>query len=88
MRVFHLRANQGFELESVHFDFLAKFLLKHGHTWFQFAPVGHGTQVTWKAQIESTFPLRLFDHFLANRAQQNVQAGLEKLKTQLEQKKG
>ena len=88
MRVFHLRANQGFELESVHFDFLARFLLKHGHTWFQFEPAGQGTRITWRAQIESTFPLRLFDRFLARRAHQSVQDGLEKLKTQLEQKKG
>jgi carbon monoxide dehydrogenase subunit G len=83
-----MRVNQGFELESVHFNFLARFLLKHGHTLFQFELAGEGTQVTWKAQIESTPLLRLFDHFLARRAHQSVQVGLEQLKTRLEQKKG
>ena len=88
MRVFHVRVNQGFELETVHFDFLARFLLKHGHTLFQFEPAGQGTRVTWKAQIESTPLLRLFGHFLARRAYQSVQAGLEQLKALFEQKKG
>jgi hypothetical protein len=88
MRVFHVRVNQGFELESVHFAFLARFLLKYGHTLFEFEPAGQGTRVTWTAQIESTPLLRLFDHFLARRAHQSVQRGLEQLKTLLEQKKG
>ena len=88
MRVFHVRVNQGFELESVHFNFLSRFLLKYGHTLFQFEPAGRGTRVMWKAQIESTPLLRLFDHFLARRAHQRVQAGLEQLKALLEQKKG
>jgi hypothetical protein len=88
MRVFHVQVNQGFELESVNFDFLARFLLKSGHTLFQFEPAGQGTRVTWKAQIESTPLLRLVDHFLARRAHQGVQAGLEQLKALLEQKKG
>ena len=87
MKVFHVRVNQGFELESVHFDFLARFLLKYGHTLFQFEPAGQQTRVTWKAQIKSTPLLRPFDHFLARGARQNVQAGLEQLKTLLEQKK-
>jgi ribosome-associated toxin RatA of RatAB toxin-antitoxin module len=86
MRVFHVRINQGFELESVHFDFLARFLLKYGRTLFKFEPSGQGTRVTWKAQIESTPLLKLFDHFLTRRAYQNVQAGLEQLKTLLEKK--
>ena len=30
MRVFHAQANQSFELESVHFDFLARFLSSTG----------------------------------------------------------
>jgi Polyketide cyclase / dehydrase and lipid transport len=84
MRVFHVRVNQGFELETVHFDFIARFLLKHGHTLFQFEPVGQGTRVTWKAEIESTPLIRLFDHFLARRAHQSVQVGLEQLKGLLE----
>jgi ribosome-associated toxin RatA of RatAB toxin-antitoxin module len=88
MRVFHVQANQSFELESVHFDFLARFLLKHGHTLFQFEPAGQGTRVTWNAQIESAPLVRLFDRFLARRTHQNVQAGLEKLKILLEQNKG
>jgi ribosome-associated toxin RatA of RatAB toxin-antitoxin module len=88
MRVFHMQVNQGFELESVHFNFLARFLLKYGHTLFQFEPSGQGTRVTWNAQIESTPLLRIFDHFLARRAHQSVQAGLEQLKTRLEQTKG
>jgi ribosome-associated toxin RatA of RatAB toxin-antitoxin module len=62
MRVFHVQVNQSFELESVHFGFLARFLLKYGHTLFQFEPAGQGTRVTWNAQIESTPLLRLFDH--------------------------
>lgn len=88
MRVFHVRVNQSFELESIHFNFLARFLLKHGHTLFQFEPAGQGTRVTWKAQIESTPLVRPFDHILAGRAHKSVQTGLEKLKTLLEQKKG
>jgi ribosome-associated toxin RatA of RatAB toxin-antitoxin module len=88
MRVFHVQVNQSFELESVHFDFLARFLLKHGHTLFQFEPAGQGTRVTWHAKIESTPLVKLFDRFLARRAQRNVQAGLEQLKKRLEQKKG
>ena len=88
MRVFHVQVNQSFELESVHFDFLARFLLKYGHTLFQFEPAGQGTRITWKAQIKSPLLLRPFDHFLSRRAHQSVQAGLEQLKALLEQKKG
>ncbi len=58
------------------------------HDLFQFEPVGQGTQVTLKEQIEPTPLLKPFEHLVAKKAHQVGQALLEQLKTLLEQKQG
>ena len=88
VRVSHMQVNQGFETESIRLDFLARLLVKHTHALFQFEPVGQGTQVTLKEQIEPTPLLNPFEHLVAKRAHQLGQAALEQLKTLLEQKQG
>ena len=87
-RVSHMQANQSFETETIRIHFLGRLLVKHMHALFQFEPVGQGTQVTLKEQIEPTPLLKPFEHLVAKRAHQVGQAGLEQIKTLLEQKQG
>jgi len=83
-RVSHLHVNQGFETETIRIQFLGRLLVKHMHALFQFEPVGQGTRVTLKEQIEPTPLLKPFASLVARRAYQVEQAGLEHLKTQIE----
>jgi hypothetical protein len=87
-RVSHMQVNQGFETETIRIHFPGRLLVKHMHDLFQFEPVGQGTQVTLKEQIEPTPLLKPFEHLVAKRAHQVGQALLEQLKTLLEQKQG
>ena len=87
-RVSHMQVNQGFETETIRIHFPGRLLVKHMHDLFQFEPVGQGTQVTLKEQIEPTPLLKPFEHLVARRAHQVGQALLEHLKTLLEQKQG
>jgi hypothetical protein len=87
-RVSHMQVNQGFETETIRIHFPGRLLVKHMHDLFQFEPVGQGTQVTLKEQIEPTPLLKPFEHLVAKRAHQVRQALLEQLKTLLEQKQG
>jgi hypothetical protein len=55
-RVSHLQVNQGFETDTIRIHFPSRLLISHMHDLFQFEPVGQGTQVTLKVQIEPVFP--------------------------------
>jgi hypothetical protein len=87
-RVSHLQVNQGFETDTIRIHFPSRLLVKHMHDLFQFEPVGQGTQVTLKVQIEPSPLLKLFEHLVAKRARQQTQILLEHLKTRLEHKQG
>ena len=87
-RVSHLQVNQGFETDTIRIHFPSRLLVKHMHDLFQLEPVGHGTRVTLKEQIEPTPLLKPFEHLVAKRAHQHTQALLEHLKTLLEHKQG
>jgi len=87
-RVSHLQVNQGFETDTIRIHFPSRLLVKHMHDLFQFEPVGQGTQVTLKEQIEPTPLLKPFEHLVAKRTHQHTQALLEHLKTLLEHKQG
>lgn len=87
-RVSHLQVNQGFETDTIRIHFPSRLLVKHMHDLFQFEPVGQGTQVTLKEQIEPTPLLKPFEHLVAKRTYQHTQALLEHLKTLLEHKQG
>jgi len=84
----HVQVNQSLEMDSFHLEFLARLLVKHTHALFQFEPVGQGTQVTLKEQIEPTPLLKPFEHLVAKKVHQRAQAALEQLKTLLEHKQG
>jgi len=88
VRVSHVQVNHGFETESIRIHFPARFVVKHTHGMLQFEPVGQGTQVTLKEQVELTPFVKPFERLLARKAQQERQASLEQLKTLLEHKKG
>ena len=79
-RVSHMHVNQGFETETIRIHFPGRLLVKHMHDLFQFEPVGQGTQVTLKEQIEPTPLLKPFERLVARRANQVGQALLEQLK--------
>ena len=79
-RVSHMHVNQSFETETICIHFPGRLLVKHMHDLFQFEPVGQGTQVTLKEQIEPTPLLKPFEHLVARRARQVGQALLEQLK--------
>ena len=83
-RVSHLQVNQGFETDTIRIRFPGRLLVKHMHDLFQFEPVGQGTQVVLKVQIEPTPLLKPFEHLVAKRTHQHTQALLEHLKTLLE----
>jgi Polyketide cyclase / dehydrase and lipid transport len=87
-RVSHLQVNQGFETDTIRIHFPSRLLVKHMHDLLRFEPVGQGTQVTLKVQIEPTPLLRPFEHLVAKRTHQHTQALLEHLKTLLEHKQG
>ena len=87
-KVSHLQVNQGFETDTIRIHFPSRLLVKHMHDLFQFEPVGQGTQVTLKEQIEPTPLLKPFEHLVAKRTYQHTQALLEHLKTLLEHKQG
>jgi Polyketide cyclase / dehydrase and lipid transport len=87
-RVSHMQVNQGFETDTIRIHFPSRLLVKHMHDLFQFEPVGQGTQVTLKEQIEPTPLLKPFEHLVAKRTYQHTQALLEHLKTLLEHKQG
>ncbi len=88
VRVSHVQVNQGFETESIRIYFPTRFVLKHTHGMVQFEPVGQGTQVTLKEQLELRPFMKPFEQLIARKAQQEGQAALEQLKTLLEQRKG
>jgi len=88
VRVSHVQVNQGFETESIRIHFPARFVVKHTHGMVQFEPVGQGTQVTLKEQLELRPFMKPFEQLLAKKAHQESQAALEQLKTLLEHKKG
>ncbi len=88
VKVSHVQVNQGFETESIRIHFPTRCVLKHTHGRVQIDPVGQGTQLTLKEQLELSPFLKPFEHLLAKKAQQEIQAALEQLKTLLEQKKG
>lgn len=88
VRVSHVQVNQGFETESIHIHFPTRFLVKHTHGMIQFEPVGQGTQVTLKEQVDLRPFLKPFEPLIAKKAHQNSHAALEQLKKLLEQKKG
>jgi len=88
VRVSHVQVNQGFETESIRIHFPARFVLKHTHGMVQFEPVGQGTQVTLKEQLELRPFMKPFEQLIAKKAHQESQAALEQLKKLLEQKKG
>ena len=83
-RVSHLQVNQGFETDTIRIHFPGRLLVKHMHDLFQFEPVGQGTQVVLKVQIEPTPLLKPFERLVAKRTHKRTQALLEHLKTLLE----
>lgn len=88
VRVSHVQVNQGFETESIRISFPTKFLVKHTHGTIQLEPVGQGTQVMLKEQVDLRPFLKLFEPLIARKAHQNSQTTLEQLKKLLEQKNG
>lgn len=88
VRVSHVQVNQGFETESIRIHFPARFVVKHTHGMVQIEPVGQGTQVTLKEQVDLRPFLKPFEPLIAKKAHQNSHDALEQLKKLLEQKKG
>lgn len=85
VKVSHFQVDHGFETASSRIHFPTSLVLKHTHGRVQVEPVGPGTQLTLKEQLELRPFLKPFEHLLVKKARQEIQAALEQLKTLLEQ---
>lgn len=86
MRVDHFAVNDGFETESVAIRPPASLILRHAHAALHFEPTDHGTRFTTVHQFELTLLARPLQRMLANAAQRNSQAAVERVKRLLERR--